>query len=81
MKDMEVLKKKIEEDADYIFCPRLGNSLIRFLYRYPDGVEEDRIQTVLMLTKEELVSSYESAIRKLRDFVVKPSDDEEEKED
>lgn len=62
-----MLKKKIMEDGDFIYCPRLGNSLSKLIERYPDGVDDDRIQKILLLSEKEVNEIYESAIRKLRE--------------
>lgn len=69
MKDKKALKQKIKEDPDFIYCPRLGNSLTKLIDKHPDGIEEDRIQTVLMMTKKQVDKIYESAIKKLRKSV------------
>lgn len=69
MKDKKALKKKIKDDPDFIYCPRLGNSLSKLLDKHPEGIDEDRIQTVLMMTKGQMDKIYESAIKKLRKSV------------
>lgn len=66
MKDKKMLKKKIMESEDFIYCPRLGNSLAKLIDRYPDGIEDDRIQKVLLISAKELNEIYKSAIEKLR---------------
>lgn len=67
MKDKKMLKKKIMEEEDFIYCPRLGNSLRKLIEKYPDGVDDGRIQKILLLSEKELKNTYESAIKKLRD--------------
>lgn len=67
MKDKKMIKKRIMEDGDFIYCPRLGNSLSKLIERYPDGIDDDRIEKVLLISKKELDEIYESAIKKLRD--------------
>lgn len=69
MKDKQALKQKIKEDPDFIYCPRLGNSLNKLLDKHPDGIDEERIQTVLMMTKKQVEKIYESALNKLRKSV------------
>lgn len=66
MKDKKILKKKIMEDEDFIYCPRLGNSLDRLVQKHPDGIDDERIQKVLLISAKELNEIYESAIKKLR---------------
>lgn len=67
MKDKKMLKKKIAEDMDFIYCPRLGNSLKQLIDRYPEGIDDERIQKVLLLSPKELGEIYKSAIKKLKD--------------
>ena len=62
-----MLKKKIMEDPDFIYCPRLGNSLNKLIEKNPDGIDDERIQKVLLITKEELEEIYQSAIQKFRE--------------
>lgn len=69
MKDKKTLRKKIMEDPDFIYCPRLGNSLSKLLDKHPDGIEDDRIEKVLLMSKKEIEKTYESALEKLREFV------------
>lgn len=66
MKDQETVKKKISEEEDFIYCPRLGNSLIKLIEKNPDGVTDERIQKVLLVSEAELEEHYNSAIKKLR---------------
>ena len=65
-KEIKKKQKKIEEEADYIYCPRLSNSLEKFTNTYPDGVDNERICKVLLLEEEELEDIFNSAINKLR---------------
>jgi hypothetical protein len=60
------IKQLIETDEDFIYCPRLGNSLDKFIDNHPDGVDEDRIAKVLMMTEEEVREIFEQALKKLR---------------
>lgn len=62
-----MIKKKIMEDEDFVYCPRLGNSLSKLIEKYPDGVDDERIQKILLLSEKEVNEIYESAIKKLRD--------------
>jgi len=65
-KDKEKLKKKIKNDEDFIYCPRLNNSMKSFLITHPDGVKDDRIAKVLLVDEEEVKSIFAGAIEKLR---------------
>jgi hypothetical protein len=67
MKDKKMIKKRIAEDEDFIYCPRLGNSLDKLIEKNPDGIDDARIQKVLLLTSKELENIYQAAIQKLRD--------------
>lgn len=60
------LKEKIEKDEDFIYCPRLGNSLTKFVEKNPEGVDDEKIAKVLMIEKDEVESIFQSAISKIR---------------
>jgi hypothetical protein len=66
MKDKKMIKKKIVEDEDFIYCPRLGNSLSKLIEKHPDGVDDERIQKLLLMSAKELEAIYQSALQKLR---------------
>jgi len=66
MSDKNKLKKKIENDPDFIYCPRLGNSLKMFLEKYPDGAEDFKIAKILLIEEEEVEAIFQSAIKKIR---------------
>jgi len=66
MTNKNKMKKRIEEEDDFILCPRLGNSLERFVNMYPEGVDEDKIAKVLMMDKAELDAVFKSALNKIR---------------
>lgn len=65
--DKDNLKKKILDDEDFIYCPRLANSLERLMEKHPNGLEDERICKVLLMTQEELDETFQSAILKLRE--------------
>ena|GEM_PF-2632473 len=65
MKDEEI-RKKIENDPDYIYNPKMGNSLKKMVDRYPDGIEDEKIAKVLCMDIEEMNNIYESILVKLR---------------
>ena len=56
------------EDEDFIYCPRLGNSLgqLMDITDNSTGVSDERICKVLLISKKELDSIYNSALVKLR---------------
>jgi len=63
------LKNKIKKDDDFIYCPRLSNSLKKFVEKHPDGVDEDRICKVLLMEREELDRVFNNALKKIRDYM------------
>lgn len=65
-KHKEDIKEFIQKDEDFIYCPRLGNSLEKLIEKNPDGVEDDRIAKVLLMTEDEVKGVFASAIQKLR---------------
>lgn len=60
------IKKKILEDEDFIYCPRLGNSLEKLIDKNPEGVDDERIAKVLLIEEEEVQSIFMQAIEKIR---------------
>lgn len=74
-KGKDKVRLKIEEDPDYIYCPRLGNSLEKFSEMYPEGVDDEKIAKVLLIDKEEVEALFASAIDKIRkNLKLKPKD-------
>lgn len=69
MKDKKILRKKIQEDPDFVYCPRLGNSLKKLVDKHPDGIDDERIEKVLLLSAKEVEAIYNSALEKLRKSV------------
>ena len=66
MKDKKVLRKRIIEDPDFIYCPRLGNSLKKLIDKHPEGIDDERIEKVLLMSAKEVEATYNSALEKLR---------------
>lgn len=56
----------IYKDEDFIYCPRLGNSLSKLIKKNPNGIDDERIAKVLLMTKEEVEGTFATAIAKLR---------------
>jgi len=65
--DKEELQKKIREEEDFIRCPKCGNSLVRFLMKNSEGIENHVIARLLMIPEEEVERLYEEAVKKLRE--------------
>ncbi len=61
-----MLQKKITEDPDFIYCPRLGNSLKKLINKHPEGVDDERLEKVLLMTSDEIEAIYQAALSKLR---------------
>lgn len=67
MKDSkEKLKQKILEEEDYIYCPRLSNSVRKLMDRNQYGVDDDRLSKILLMSKKEINKHYNNAIKKIR---------------
>ena len=60
------IKELILKDEDFIYCPRLGNSLKKLIEKNPDGVDDERIAKVLLMTEEEVQGAFNRAIQKIR---------------
>ena len=67
MSTKEENKKKIKEDPDFIYCPSAENSLDKFIKKHPNGVNDDKIAQVLMMTPEEVRDAHEEALEKIRE--------------
>ena len=57
---------RIDNDSDFIISKRFGNSLVRLLNKYPDGVPDKIICRVLQITPEEMKKHYGCAIMKIK---------------
>ena len=61
------MRKKIAEEEDFIYCPSAENSLEKFMKKHPNGVNNDKIAQVLMITPEEATEKYEDALEGIRE--------------
>lgn len=66
MMDKDELAKKVEHEEDYIRCPKCNNSLAKFLAKNSDGIEDNIIARLLMISQDKVKEIYEEAIKKLR---------------
>ena len=66
MNKREEIIDKIKKDEDYIYYPRLSNSLKKLIDKNPDGVDNKRIAKVLLMEEEEVEEVFGKAILKLR---------------
>jgi len=65
----ETMKKRIMELEDFIYCPRLNNSLSKYIEKNPNGVEISKIAKALLMTEDEVEETYQSAIKKIKEAV------------
>lgn len=59
-------KERVAEEVDFCYCPRLSNSITNLIEKNPNGVDNERIAKVLLLTEDEVDEIFESALAKLR---------------
>lgn len=71
--DKEEIIKKVREEEDYIRSPKDSNSLVKFLAKNSEGVENSTIARLLMTSEEEVNKIYQEAVVALREDL----DDEE----
>ncbi len=65
------IEEKINSEEDFIYCPRMNNSLKVFINSHPDGVDNTRIAKVLLIKEEEVEEIYQSAIKKFQENLKK----------
>lgn len=63
------IKDRILEEEDFIYCPRLGNSLEKLIEKNPEGVDDERISKVLLMEEDEVKSIFAQAIEKIRNKI------------
>jgi hypothetical protein len=66
MNNKEKLKERILTEPDFIYSPKYGNSLEKFMHRHDEGVESSHAAKVLLMEKEEVDRIYEEAIENLK---------------
>lgn len=69
MKDRDAIRQRIKDEEDFIYCPRLGNSVEQLLEKNPDGIDDVRMTKVLLMSEEEIEQIYESALQKLKSMI------------
>lgn len=65
--DKTEIQDRIATEEDYIRCPKFGNSLNKFTLKNSEGVENNIIARLLMMTEEEVERTYQEAVQMLRD--------------
>lgn len=66
IKEKKTPKERIETEEDYIHCPHSKNSLKNLIQKNPEGIDNERIAKVLMISEQEVEDTFESAISKIR---------------
>lgn len=67
---LEQIKKKIQEEEDYIYAPKFGYSLSKLMEDYPDGIEkESYIAKVLMMSEKDVEKNYLDGIESLQEML------------
>ena len=64
--ELETIKQKIELEEDFIFHPRSANSLSKLLDKHPQGLSNEEIAKVMLMSEDEVEDTYQSAIKKLQ---------------
>lgn len=75
MADKTEIKKRVQEEEDYIRSPKFSNSLTKFLAKNDQGVDDAIIARVLSMTQEEVEEIYQQAITALREEMVESEDE------
>lgn len=65
--DKDDVQKRVREEEDYVRCPKLNNSLERFLNKNPDGVENHIVARLLAMSEQEVQELYEEAVEMMRE--------------
>ena len=65
-KNKKTTQERVNEEIDFCYCPRLSNSIENLIEKNPDGIDNERIAKVLLLSEDEVENIFESALRKLR---------------
>ena len=60
------IRLRIENEEDFIYYPRLNNSLKLLIEKNPEGLPDDKIAKALMISEEEASAIFESALEKIR---------------
>ena len=62
----EEKKKRINTEEDFIDYPKFKNSVKKLIEKYPDGVDDETIAKVLLMTEEEVNEIYLDSIEKIK---------------
>jgi hypothetical protein len=73
--DRDEILKRVREEEDYVRCPKCSNSLAKFLAKNSEGVENNVIARLLMISEDKVEEIYEEAVQKLRAEMVDKDED------
>lgn len=59
-------KIKILQDEDFVDCPKFKNSIKKIKEKNPEGIDDKLIAEILLMTPEELESTYLNSLKKIR---------------
>lgn len=62
----EEARAKVKDDEDFVFSKRHEYSLLKLEERYPDGVPDNVIATVLMIPEDQVENEYDKVVEKMR---------------
>lgn len=68
--DKDDIQKRIQEDEDYIKCPKCSNSVDKFVAKNPKGVDNAVIGRLLVMPEEKVEEIYEEAVELLKKDMV-----------
>jgi hypothetical protein len=64
--DEETIKKRVENEEDFIYCIQLNHSITSLVNKHPDGVDDKRIAKLLLITPQQVKEIFERALKKIR---------------
>lgn len=64
--DKAIAKERIQNEEDFIFSQKYGYSLKRMMAQNPDGLDNEKIAKVLLMTPEEVEEEFLMAIAKIK---------------
>lgn len=73
--DKETIKRRIQEEEDYIRAPKFSNSLNKFTSKNSDGAEDSTIARLLQIPEEEVQEIYDEAVEMLREKMAEHQDE------
>ena len=72
--DKSELQQRVLTEEDYVRAPKFSNSMIRFLAKNSDGVENATIARLLMIPEEQVEKLHQEAIEMLRKDMINETD-------